>query len=131
MRESILLATTGPQFFAAQYFFFVSNDNFIYIGDIESNLGPRRSDCSCNFLLKDWCLNSMTEQNLWKINLFEAYNTIGNFDAICLLDILDTKGHGLYRVSHPDNVNRGGACVYIRQSIPILFSLWIYYYTYI
>ena len=69
--------------------------------------------------------------HFWKINLLEAYNTINKFDVICLSESyidpsitsdnndLDIKGYNLYISNHPNNVKRGGVCMYIRGSLPI------------
>ena len=100
-------------------------------GDIESNPGPRRRDSCYNFSICYWNLNSVTAHNFEKINLLEACNIINKFNVICLLesyrdssmasdnDDLNIKVYNLHRTDHPNNVERGGVCAYIRQSLPV------------
>ena len=57
----------------------------IISGDIESNPGPENL-CNQNLSLCHWNLNGIAANNFIKISLLEAYNTIHNFDLICISD---------------------------------------------
>ena len=77
-----------------------------------------------NFSVCHWNLNSITAHNFAKTDLLQAYNTIHQYDMICLLksdldasvssdnDNLNINGWKLVRADHPENVKRGGVCVF-------------------
>ena len=52
-------------------------------GDIERNPGPENVH-NQNLSLCHWNLNGITANNFIKLSLLEAYNTIHNFDLICI-----------------------------------------------
>ena len=130
-RDRILLPIIRPLFSCSSGFRFASIMLILLTyGDIESNPGPKRSDSCYNFPIYLWNLNSMNAHNFENINL-ETYNTINKFDVIYLTesyldssiasdnDNLNIKGYNPYRADHPNNVKRGGACAYIRESLPV------------
>ena len=92
-------------------------------GDIELNPGPKKRSSCYNFSVCHWNLNSITPHNFAKIDLHQAYNTIHQYDMICLSesylhasvssenDNLNINGYKLVRADHPGNVKRGGVCV--------------------
>ena len=99
-------------------------------GDIESNPGPRNSK---NHLPSfcHWNLNSLPAHNFSKMLLLKAYNAIYKYDFICLSETfldssipsdhvsLELEGYKLVRADHPNNVKRGGVCIYYKESIPV------------
>ena len=127
-----MLLTIRPLFSCSPEFRFVFITLILLtVGDIKSNLGPRRRDSYYNFSVCRWNLNSITAHNFEKINLPEAYHTINRFDVICLSesylyssiasdnDDLNIKVYSLYRADHPNNAKRCGACAYITESLPV------------
>ena len=98
--------------------------------DIESNLGPRNSK---NHLPSfcHWNLNSLPAHNFSKIILLKAYNDIYKYDFICLSETyldssfpsdhvsLELGVYKLVRADHPNNVKRGGVCIYYKESLPV------------
>ena len=98
--------------------------------DIESNPGPRNSK---NHLPSfcHWNLNSLPAHNFSKMLLLKAYNAIYKYDFICLSETfldssipsdhvsLELEGYKLVRADHPNNVKRGGVCIYYKESLPV------------
>ena len=86
-RDRVLLPTIRPLFSCSSGFRFAFIMSILLkCGDTESYPGPRRCDSCYNFSKCHWNLNNMTAHNFEKTNLLEAYNTINNFDVICLLE---------------------------------------------
>ena len=68
-----------------------------------------------------------------KVASLEAYNSIFKYDLICLGETylgssfplddsnLILNGYNLIRADHPQNVKRGGVCIYFKESLPITF----------
>ena len=97
-------------------------------GDIELNPGPiklkDRSLSVCH-----WNLNSLTAHNYSKLTQLKAYISIYKRDFICssetYLDsttpdnLLELEGYKIVRVDHPDNIKRGGVCIYYKESLPV------------
>ena len=52
-------------------------------GDIENNPGPENR-CNQNIYFCHWNLNGIASNNVLKISLLEAYNTVHDFDVICI-----------------------------------------------
>ena len=114
---------------------YISLLTFLYIfislichGDIELNPGPRK--------LKDnrlsvchWNLNSITAHNFSKLTQLKAYISTYKHDFLCLSEtyldsstpdeLLEIEGYILVRADHPDNIKRGGVCVYYKESLPV------------
>ena len=90
-------------------------------GDIEINPGPKKKLSKC-FSCCHWNVNSILAHN--KLSLLTAYNSALNYDLICLTETyLDSaidpnnlliNDYKLLRTDHPDNVKRGGVCLYYR-----------------
>ena len=95
-------------------------------GDIESNLGPKKEQIkyiSCCH----WNVNSLLAQNTCKISQIQAYNSLNNYDFICISEtffdssILEIdrnfqlNGYQLIRADHPINIKRGGVCIYHKE----------------
>ena len=90
-------------------------------GDIEIDPGPKKKLSKC-FSCCHWNANSILAHN--KLSLLAAYNSVLNYDLICLTETyLDSaidpnnlliNDYKLLRTDHPDNVKRGGVCLYYR-----------------
>ena len=96
-------------------------------GDIESNPGPKKEQIkyiSCCH----WNVNSLLTQNMCKISQIQAYNSLNNYNFICISEtffdssILEIdrnfqlNGYQLIRADHPSNTKRGGVCIYHKES---------------
>ena len=69
-------------------------------GDIELNPGPKKGSSCYNFSVCHWNLNSITAHNFAKTDLLQAYNTIHQYDMICLSEFyLDASEHRRLQVS--------------------------------
>ena len=108
---------------------------FLYIflllishGDIELNPGPRK--CKENTLSAcHWNLNSITAHNFSKLNQLKAYISTYKYDFICLSEtyldsstpnnLIDIEGYNLVRADHPNDIKRGGVCIYYKESLPV------------
>ena len=109
---------------------FISTILLLLSGDIETNPGPDPGYLS-SFSFCHWNLNSITAHNFIKMSLLQAYNTINRFDIICLSetyldnsyhtddDQLTFPGYNLIRADNPNNIKRGGVCIYHRDSLPV------------
>ena len=64
-----------------------------------------------------------------KLSLLTAYNSALNYDLICLTETylnstvdpnnLLINGYKLVRADHPDDVKRGGVCLYYRENLTL------------
>ena len=97
-------------------------------GDIELNPGPRRLK-SNRLSVCHWNLNSLSAHNFSKLTQLKAYNSIYKYDFICLSETyldsttpdieIEIDGYKLVRGDHPDNIKRGGVCIYYKESLPV------------
>ena len=99
-------------------------------GDIQKNPGPNL-DYLSSFSFCHWNLNSIAAHNFIKMSLLQVYNAINRFDIICLSetyldnsyhtddDQLTFTGYNLIRADNPNNIKRGGVCIYHRDSLPV------------
>ena len=83
------------------------------------------------FFFSHWNLNSIAAHNFIKMSLLQAYNAIHRFDIICLPETyLDNSyhtddeqfafpGYNLIRADNPNNIKRGGVCIYYRETLPV------------
>ena len=95
-------------------------------GDIEINPGPKKKLSKC-FSCCHWNVNSILAHN--KLSLLTAYNSALNYDLICLTETylnstvdpnnLLINGYKLVRADHPDDVKRGGVCLYYRENLTL------------
>ena len=109
---------------------FISVILLMLSGDIETNPGPDPGYLS-SFSFCHWNLNSITAHNFIKMSLLQAYNTINRFDIICLSetyldnsyhtddDQLTFPGYNLIRADNPNNIKRGGVCIYHQDSLSV------------
>ena len=98
-------------------------------GDIETNPGPKKSSA---IKFCHWNLNGLAAHGFVKVPLIEAFITTHNFDIVCLAEtLLDSKiphddenininGYSLLTVDHPNNIKRGGICMYFKESLPLI-----------
>ena len=97
-------------------------------GDIEPNPGPKK--LKTNYLsVCHWNLNRLSAHNFTKLTQLKAYNSIYKYDFICLSEryldsstpdnLIEIEGYKLIRADHPDNIKRGGVCIYYKESLPV------------
>ena len=66
-----------------------------------------------------------------KISLLTAYNTIHQYDVSCVSETffdspvslddrnLSIQGYSLIRADHPDDVKKGGVCLYFKENLTL------------
>ena len=104
---------------------------FIFLqchGDIEPNPGPRKQKPNY-FSVCHWNLNSLIAHNFSKLIQLQAYNSIYKCDFICLSEtyldsstpdnLIEIEGYKIICADHPDNIKRGGVCIYYKESLPV------------
>ena len=109
-------------------FFFESYFHLKLSGDVHPNPGP----CHGNtFKFCYWNLDSIAVNDFIKIPLIEVYNSVYNYDMIALSETyLDSSipnesvspmgfSKDIYRSDHPNDVKRGGVCLYFKDSLAI------------
>ena len=102
----------------------------ISCGDIKINPGPKTTS-DHNLSVCYWNLNGITTNNFIKKSLLEAYNTIHNYDIICISETflnsdlshddsrLSLQGYELIRCDNPNDLKRGGICIYFKEHLPL------------
>ena len=97
-------------------------------GDVHPNPGQRK-DKYYNFSLCYWNVGSLQAHNFSKLTLLASYNSIYKYDMICLSETfldssfipnderLSLDGYEIVRSDHPNDVKRGGVCVYVKSSL--------------
>ena len=104
----------------------------IHISDIVTAFwGYRNKSRSRPRLFCQWNLNNMDAHNFIKMSLLQAYIGRNRFDIIRLSetyldnsyytddDHLTFPGYNLIRADNPNNIKRGGVCIYYRGSLPV------------
>ena len=91
-------------------------------GDVETNPGPETLDFCCSNL------NSIAAYDFLRFSLIEAYNSLYNYDLIGIVethigstvdkDKLAMDGYTFHEANHPQNVERGGVGLYVKDSLP-------------
>lgn len=116
--------------YCAYHTFHLAQLLLLLCGDIEINPGPKNS---YNLSVCHWNLNSIAAHNFSKLTSLEAYNLIHKYDIICLSETyldsayklddeaLALSNYKLVRADHPDNVKRGGVCIYYKETLPVKF----------
>ena len=97
-------------------------------GDIELNPGPHKLK-EKNISICHWNLNSISAHNFSKLTQLKAYISTYKYDFICLSEtyldssisdnLIDIEGYKLIRADHPDDIKRGGVCIYYKESLPV------------
>ena len=98
-------------------------------GDIELKHGPNKK--FKHLTCCHWNVNSLTVCKMLKKSSIEAYNSIHNYDFICIsetyldssvsLDDKDiaTEGYNIVHADHPSNHKKGGVCIYYKESLAV------------
>ena len=97
-------------------------------GDIEINPGPKKFKKN-SLSVCHWNLNSLSAHNFSKLTQLKAYTSIYKHDFICLSEtyldssildsLLEKDGYDLIRSDHPNDIKRGGVCIYYKESLPV------------
>ena len=99
-------------------------------GNIESNPGPKKEQIKY-LTCCHWNVNSLLGQNMCKISQIEAYNSLYNYDFICISETyfdlstlegdrnFQLNGYHLIRADDPSNTKRGGVCIYRKESLGV------------
>ena len=78
-----------------------------------------------------WNVNSLVAQNICKISQIEVYNSLYNYDFICISETcfdssilqgdinFQLNGYHLIRGDHPSFTKRGGVCIYNKESVGV------------
>ena len=82
-----------------------------------------------SFSVCHWNLNSLTTHNFSKLTQLKAYNSIYKHDFICISEtfldssipenLIEIEGYKLVCADLPDNVKKGGVCIYYKASLPV------------
>ena len=98
-------------------------------GDIEINPGPKKFKKN-SLSVCHWNLNSLSAHKLSKLTQLKAYISIYKHDFICLSEtyldssipdsLLEIDGYDLIRSDHPNDIKRGGVCIYYKESLPVM-----------
>ena len=93
-------------------------------GDIEPNPGPKKLKKN-SLSVCHWNLNSLSAHNFSKLTQLKAYISMYKHDFICLSEtyldsstpdrLLKIDGYILVRADHPNNIKRGGVCIYCKE----------------
>ena len=97
-------------------------------GNIELNPGPRKFKNS-SLSVCHWNLNSLCAYNFSKVTQLKVYSSLYKHDFICLSETylassitdeeVKIKNYKLIHADHPDNIKRGGDCIYHKESLPV------------
>ena len=95
---------------------------------METNPLPRKLKTN-NFSVCHWNLYSLSAHSFSKLTQLKAHNSIYKYDFICLSEtylnssipdnLIDIEGYKLILADHPDNIKRGGICIYYKESLPV------------
>ena len=111
--------------------FFINNFKHLLLlsGDLEVNRGRKRSS---NIKFCQWNLNGLAAHDFIKVPLIKAFITTSNFDIVCLSEMfldstipdddvnIQVNGYSLLKANHPNNIKRGRACIYFKESFPLI-----------
>ena len=111
--------------------FFIDNFKYLLLlsGDTKVNPGPKRSS---NTQFCYWNFNWLAAHDFIKVPLIEAFITTSNIDIICLCEMLldstipdyvvnmQVNRYSFLRADLPNNVKRGGFCIYFKESLPLI-----------
>ena len=99
-------------------------------GDIKSNPGLEETKLK-NFSCCHWNVNSLVAHNFSKLRQLEAYNSLYNYDFICISETyldsfvthnnenIQLDGYSLIRSDHPSDSKRCGVCLYCKESLGV------------
>ena len=96
---------------------------FLCHGDIEPNPGPKKL-LKYSISVCHWNLNNLSAHNFSKLTQMKACISMYKHDFICLSEtyldsstvdsLLKIDGYILVRADHPNNIKRGGVCIYYK-----------------
>ena len=96
--------------------------------DIEINPGPKKFKKN-SLSVCHWNLTSLSAHNFLKLRQLKAYILIYKHDFICLSEtyldssisdsLLEIDGYDLIRSDHPNDIKRGGVCIYFKESLHV------------
>ena len=78
-----------------------------------------------------WNVDSLAAHKFLKKSSIEAYNSIHNYDFICISETyLDSsissddkdiaiEGYNIICADHPSNLKKGGVCIYYKESLAV------------
>ena len=97
-------------------------------GDVEINPGPKKLKKN-SLSVCHWNLNSLSAHNFSKLTQLKAYISKYKHDFICLSEtyldssipdsLLEIDGYNLIRLDHPNDIKRGGVCIYFKEILPV------------
>ena len=97
-------------------------------GDIELNPGSQKLKPK-SLLVSHWNFNSLSLRNFSKLTQLKVYISMYKHDFICLSEtyldspipesLLEIDGYNLLGVDHPNNIKRGGVCIYYKESLAV------------
>ena len=97
-------------------------------GDIKINPGPKKLK-KISLSVCHWNLNSLSAHNFSKLTQLKAYISKYKHDFICLSEryldssipysLLEIDGYNLIRSDHPNDIKRGGVCIYFKEILPV------------
>ena len=100
----------------------------LYHGDIEINPGPKKFKKN-SLSVCHWNLNSLSAYKFSKLTQLKAYTSIYKHDFICLSEtyfdspipdsLLEIDRYDLIHSDHPNEIKRGGVCIYYKESLPV------------
>ena len=119
--------------FVLSFFFLITFLALLLIlsNDVELNPGSKKDNSKRNFSIAQWNLNNVAAQDFIKLSQLEAYNSMHSYDFICLsqtwldsttsidFNDLSLNGYNSHRVDDPDNVKKGGVCVYFKETLAV------------
>ena len=97
-------------------------------GDIETNPGPENSN---NLSICHWNLNGIDAHNYAKVSSISSYLSLNSIDIMFLSETflnssstnniseLSIDGYQLERADHPNDLKKGGVCVYYKKHLPL------------
>ena len=121
-----LYSTQMPSYFLSTLLYIFSF--LLCNGDNEPNPGRRKLKQN-SLSIWYWKLTSLFTHNFAKLTQLKGYNSIYKHDFICLSEtyldsvtpktLLEIEGDNLVRADHLNSVNRGGFCIYYKESLPV------------
>ena len=122
------LSTNSPNSFISKFLLYLNI--LLHHLDLESNPGPDKTKAK-NFSCCHWNVNSLVAHKHSKHRQLEAYNSIYNYDFICISETyidfsvtqnseeIQLDGYSLVRSDRPGNSKKGGACLYYKESLGV------------
>ena len=103
----------------------------LYIcGDIETNPGPENVVNTLSVC--HWNLNGIAAHDHIKVAQLEVFLSVHKFDIVCLSETflnssyseddvrLKLTGYDCIRCDNPENLKRGGVCIYYKEHLPLV-----------